>query len=120
MIDLTRLSPAPWEPKLQGHWQPDREWCNSAGPDIEGSSANDLEVLARLRSDAEFIALARNAFAVAMRRQWSPVYRGYENWAVWHAPSNESVCDGHGFGRDPFTALVEADVWYRQNVEKQP
>lgn len=54
------------------------------------------------RDDLEFIALARNAFDVLMRRGWHPSRDSAGGW--WceyvHAP-------------DPFTALVLADEWYK-------
>lgn len=76
---------------------------------------------------AAFYALARNAFDVLMRRRWlveciTPPCDGFPDGPGWTASfhgmymdPNECMLPG-GFP-DPFTALVEADKWYRENVE---
>lgn len=71
----------------------------------------------------EFICLARNAFDVMMRRGW-----GVERFIApdgsfqWSVESNgvRNIVGGTTIwsNSDPFTALVEADKWYRENIEK--
>jgi hypothetical protein len=69
-------------------------------------------------ADAAFIALARNAFDVMMRRGWGIFRLKDETWRVQDEFSLWLWNDGRFFdGPDPFTALVEADRWYRENVE---
>jgi hypothetical protein len=74
------------------------------------------------RVDAVFIALARNAFDVQMRREWWPVPARNGQWIVRSPDNALDVMEGppeRDFQTwpDPFTALVEADRWYRENVE---
>ncbi len=70
---------------------------------------------------AAFLALAQNAYEVMMRRRWG-VCKLPDGWGVWASevafPASRSIW-GCWFGPDPFTALVEADRWYRENVEKE-
>ena len=67
--------------------------------------------------NAEFITLARKAFDVMMRRNWHPHRALISGWyaaeqhSVHTAVLPAIICD------DPFTALVEADDWYKANVE---
>ena len=71
------------------------------------------------RADAEFHALARNAFDVMMRRGWGveQIWNNDLRIHRWFIVTGLSVALREGFV-DPFTALVEADRWYRENVEK--
>jgi hypothetical protein len=108
-MDLSKLTPAPWEcrPENCGGW------CDEADK----------------HENQEFIALARNAFDVMIRRKdWSPIHNenpehGGVGWHVAH--SDSKVADSAsslgwcfpGPWPDPFTALVEADAWYKANVE---
>ena len=70
--------------------------------------------------------IAKEAFDVMMRRGWGVARQYPEQGGQWYVnDENEtqiaqlingkwcypSICD------DPFTALVEADRWYRENVE---
>ncbi len=85
-------------------------------------------------ANAEFIALARNAFDVMMRRGWWPelVFKDGNNqqWKVkclWgHFWTNdweeERIKKGPTVRTwpDPFTALVEAEKWLVENLEKRP
>jgi hypothetical protein len=82
------------------------------------------------RADGEFIALARNAFDVMMRRRWYAAYEdgaGDPCFSGWYAVEEHGVAidmspvkgtKEYPIKKDPFTALVEADKWYRGNVEK--
>lgn len=69
----------------------------------------------------EFHALAREAFDVMMRRGWH-AERYNDQWFVpammLHYMEIKSV--NVWFANDPFTALVNADRWYRENVEPNP
>ncbi len=126
-LDLHNLTPAPWE-GYQGDTDdaqtvyvqvvgPDRkclfDTCNSTAAvvsddsDSDGPYFRDEVGLANLR----FAAAARNAFDVMMRRKIFPIIR-CGKWAVDVAPCQHISAD------DPFTALIEADAWYKQNVEK--
>lgn len=109
---LTNLTPAPWT----------AEGCEINGPTREMMVIYDEG--GHGPEDATFIALARNAFDVMLRRGW---------WASkdspWVDPDNPWIVEGLEFlfdyrdapqrcWPDPFTALVEADQWYKENVEK--
>jgi hypothetical protein len=68
--------------------------------------------------------IGRSAFEVMMRRQWWPSYEE-DGWRL--DDLNASCAElaewalAHPFP-DPFTALVEADKWYRENLDgkRQP
>lgn len=65
---------------------------------------------------AEFIALARNAFDVMMRRSWTATkwMPHDEKHGQWIALTEwDDEVDGRT-GPDPFTALVEADAWMKE------
>lgn len=133
-IDLTKLTPAPWQVRRRND-----EFdfgvvsrvveggvhmfavCRTGNNNRTSSNKRDVE-----DTDAEFIALARNAFDVMTRRLWRPVVMSVcleeNNWV-----SRNKWCVGgiglkppdQPFYDDPFTALVEADKWYRENIEKR-
>ena len=82
-------------------------------------------------ANAQFICLARNAFDVMMRRGWSVrpncdcFGKPLPGWKVEKIEadgytSNWVNCELAFHHPDPFTALVEADKWYRKNVEREP
>lgn len=108
-MDLSKLTPtrAPWKVH------------KSCAPGHSIVMAGRRRVCPALAADAELIALARNALDVMMRREWG--VGGASRW--WAAlPPTECPekfrrwCDDHYFP-DPFTALIEADHWYREHVE---
>lgn len=86
---------------------------------------------------AQFAALARNAFDVMMRRKlffhgtccervhWQLHYCGVsKKWRITGLTAVEQVGESSFQGKigfveanDPFTALVEADKWYREHIE---
>ena len=79
-------------------------------------------------ADAEFIAISLNAFDVMMRRgvDWLSLEPMDGKMAVdiydygWMPPVGEFQPSGLATGArfaDPFTAWVEADKWYKENVE---
>ena len=76
------------------------------------------------KDDAEFFALARNAFDVMMRRGWSP----RREWAKgrWFVPQIVGAAKfdtilafekagGILYYDNPFTALVESDKWLTEH-----
>lgn len=108
-IDLSKLAPAPWKAR-------DCE-VESAPINEKGDVMMIYDEGGHNEADAAFIALARNAFDVMMRRGW-----GVENRGGWYATSKygDRAVGGTDLYPDPFTALVEADAWYKQNVEAAP
>ncbi len=103
-LDLSKLTPAPW--RLQ---------CAGSGLVIDAEDLPAADCGGDV--DAQFIALARNAFDVMMRRSWGVrVTTGVSHQAVFHV---------HDDGRDigptcytcPFTALVETDKWANENPD---
>ncbi len=102
-IDLEKLSPAPW----QAH-----------GHELYYSSRLHQQIPSAV--DAGFIALARNAFDVMMRRGWGVVWFEDGRWAIvtQGESAHECLAARISLSNDPFTAMVEADKWYRENVEK--
>lgn len=139
MIDLTKLTPAPWH--ITGFDTIDDDGktrCNSFVV-----SACDSWLLKAFDEDdltpLEFAAIARNAFDVMIRRKWFPaLIPSSQKWDVmFYVDLAEPDWGGRAisvlawFGcrilgvptltrhwPDPFTALVEADEWYKKNVEK--
>src|SRR3990167_1977561 len=137
-IDPMKLSPAPWHydvrvgnvsvfagappPECLTHECPRwvAQWTGTWGN-------GRWEVDERHQADLEFIALARNAFDVMLRRGWSPVASPLENEG-WRVDMNDGTYFAYDADRngaqhpaqwpDPFTALVEADAWWEANVEK--
>lgn len=127
MLDLTRLTPAPWA------------WHGPDDPGIEFGATcvcnvqchGNVKTIAREReqfshADAEFIALAHAAFDVMRRREWG--VRLADSCPVagrivlqWQAIENRGGTvvgiNGMIWADDPFTALVKADAWYKANVE---
>lgn len=113
-MDLSKLSPAPWR---TNHWTED-DFHRLRHSQLGGT-------------DLEFIALARNAFDVMMRRGWWPIPR--LNGGGWYLSVMSGTMTGpfcqdnrpeefkallrDAYWPDPFTALVEADRWYTENVE---
>lgn len=125
-IDLMKLTPAPWFD----------DGYRTYGP-TEGADKRNGPVLFEYKncfetdeSDGPFIALARNAFDVMMRRGW--IARRHPEVTLesrWHvdfiSPGFDTLLSREQTGyvhrhADPFTALVEADAWYKSNVEKEP
>jgi hypothetical protein len=95
-MDLTKLTSAPWKVAGDIHLG-ESGWCTN-------------------ETDLEFIEVARIAFDVMIRRGWGviPVTGGWQ--AVECRPG---VCGINSMiiKSDPFAALVEADKWYRENIE---
>ncbi len=107
-MDLNKLTPAPWYAQWQsgyGH--------RLRSKDLTIGRFDEIE-------DAEFVALARNAFDVMMRRNWGVRYvdacpiagKIDMKWqAIESRPGSVNGINSMIFADDPFTALVEADKW---------
>ena len=105
MIDLTKLTPAPW---VDSH----SDLCFH--PKHGGTASVPIDANHR-----KFIALARNAFDVMMRRGWG-MHQYETEWVILPDEDNELPFEAWLQRQefpDPFTALVEADAWYRENIE---
>lgn len=109
-LDLAKLTPAPWN---EASWAKDhgRVTTPCGGFDVgEGRAA-----------DAEFIAIARNALDVMMRRGWYavPCNADAVKWIVVNAFAVQLERGGNTgtyfTASDPFTALVAADDWFKAN-----
>ncbi len=128
-LDLSKLSPAPWEATSgsvpigdTGDYEP---WVNVDSPECVICRLEETVDFCDGKPDwhatAEFIALARNAFEIMMRRGWG-VNRYGDGWRPfvrdraqfemvrWMNSRGEEFC-----WPDPFTALVEADAWWRKH-----
>lgn len=102
---------------------PSRVWVQKGTAVVDGSGNEILEATARVSNEgreaiAAFSALANNAFNVMMRRGWYPACDSEKWWVVSGGPAGiiNEHCDRVPWA-DPFTALVEADKWYRENIE---
>lgn len=125
-MDLSKLSPAPWRiegVEYKGEIDSYEVRCPNPDDDPLQNAVSSLTD----KDNAELIALARNAFDVMMRRGWHVRRASTGEWVVYH-PGDGRVGlstmvgledeDGNLLhSTDPFTALVEADLWYRENVE---
>ena len=82
--------------------------------------------------EAEFIALARNAFDVLMRTDFAVIKTGEGEFSVqrnggvmgtiWIGITGQNWREFKGerlTWPDPFTAVVEAEKWYNENVEQE-
>jgi hypothetical protein len=121
-IDLEKLTPAPWvwedgntDPNHQGLlFGPDQKVILNATYDGD---------LAMKKDDADFVVLARLAFDVMMRRGWhvepsAVLVGGCPNgWKARKFAGDFCEDIDSSWHPDPFTALVEADKWHRENVE---
>lgn len=115
MVNLKKLTPEPWIDKKSVHGNKYRYIH------FKGSSTEEYTTLELKPTDARFIALARKAFGIMMRRGWQ-TYPLEDGW--WEVANG----DGKWWGEvlppilawsNPFTALVEADKWYVKNVERK-
>lgn len=115
-FDASKISPAPWE-TCCGGWRVvsgDSRECHV----VCDVGTNKASRNPRNAANAEFMAIARNAFDIMMRRQWWVVPHG-RFWRVRGDDSRDLDMENDNYP-DPFTALIEADKWYRENVEKTP
>lgn len=119
-IDLTKLKTGHWKVYRCSYCE-EGHACNFDGEQSLDHSYDECHHPLDL-NEAEFIALAGRAFDVMMRRGWGVAHFPCKRnkVGVWMAiecqdgPIIENVSTGWP---DPFTALVEADRWYKENVE---
>lgn len=109
MFDLSKLTPAPWVARGEGiccglYKEPEHFLIFQ---DDGGTWA-----------DTQFCALARNALDVMLVRRWAAVPFD-EGWEVRDYRDGQRTIALSKFWPDPFTAIVEADKWYRENVENK-
>ncbi len=126
-MDISKLTPAPWQAEVERR----RVMCSQrSGKTVfrcgsEGRRPED-------EADIEFVALARNAFDVMMRRSLFAAPSTYEpvngelRWIVLcetRAGTKNAVpfeAWPHSAGwLCPLTALVEADKWLAENVDSK-
>jgi hypothetical protein len=132
-IDLSKLTPAPWSARSNHDHStlpPQVDSVKENGimspyPVIqmmwlchESTKEAEDRMIAECEANCEFVALARNAFDVMMRRGWG-VFFSASGWGVVFP--NESrfsspVLRGERY-TDPLNALVEADKWMTEQVE---
>ncbi len=107
MIDLSNLSASPWEALPLNSEQ----WI------VQYPDGEDVSLLDE--THAAFIAIARNAFDIMMRRGWYPYpfLDGY--WGIDARPASIPEELATQQWPDPYTAIVEADKWFRENVENK-
>lgn len=80
-----------------------------------------------IRNNADFAADAHAAFVIMMRRGWVAectvkIAGVCKEWHVRDSFTDEFIrcpSEGQAF-LDPFTALIEADRWYREHEGTQP
>ncbi len=117
-IDLNKLSPTPWLAECGELFRPDSEPYLSLLP--HNSPHGHVYDAERRETDLAFVALARAAFEVMMRRSWGVEPDDEDGWVVCINDPTDPRSYWRRTGPDPFTALVDADAWYRQHVENQP
>lgn len=126
-MELSKLSPAPWTPQVVSsdriHYKvPEARIQVNTNPTWKVGDRDALAFSAQ--TDAEFIALSRDAFDVMMRRGWEVIRYG-KQWALRYpqmsvgAESWVRFCDWIDANRrdNPFTVLKDSDLWYKENVE---
>jgi hypothetical protein len=121
-FDPSKLSPAPWVVRVD----PELDWSCIPKPNgyplLMGEDESE-----DCRAALAFAALARNAEDVMLRRDWHAKRIGDGCWLAltghdrpitdeWLA-QDESRIPSRRFWPHPFVALVEADEWYKANVE---
>ena len=129
-MDLTKLADAPWV-AWEIQQSPAQGGMRVGGLTNEQNFSPLIAVDHSVALDpdfAAFAALARNAMDVMMRRGWSPTrtkVAGRPSWFVrfWAGSALATILSRERLGyvhyhADPFTALVEADKWYKASVEK--
>ncbi len=113
-IDLTKLSPIDdFEMTVDSNW-PDHAKGTSFWACCPSHETRELA-----GNEARFYELSRNAFDVMMRRGWG-VVRVRGEWLIAIGSMEPLFELRKKRWSNPFAALVEADQWYAENVEKQP
>jgi|ERR1700722_2014356 len=112
MSDLSQLSPAPW--------RVEEGWSDIVGKvwQVFGPSGVVGKFLSE--EDANQFVLARNALEVMMWRGWYAYPSNLMDTVLWTV-AGMPIAVEREFGkcqyRDPFTALVEAEKWYRNHIQ---
>jgi hypothetical protein len=117
-VDVNKISPAPWELSQMGSKDGRSVVVYGRRPLGKGFTSTMVFDSGATTENAEFIALARNAFEVMMQRGWGVSWVD-ERWVIRDMKGMCLAGAGYKEYPDPFTALVEADKWYRANVEKE-
>ncbi|HYE77641.1 MAG TPA: hypothetical protein VEI97_06620 [bacterium] len=114
-MDLSKLSPTPWVVLYPGH---SIVLEQAGGVHVAWFQTDDGPSLNRAEheANANFCALARNAFEVMMRRQWNPIPQVDKTWGIQNYETTYPKGLGGMGWPDPFTALVEADKYYRETL----
>jgi hypothetical protein len=133
-MDLSKISPAPWQAdervRCAAVYSGEKVNCFDDLDDVIcykefGEPASEARI-----ANWEFIALARNAFDVMMRRRWFVVPQSWafdegkgakivRRWGVRGDGFDLDEIPRNGTFSDPFTALVEADRWYKEYVDSK-
>ena len=122
-MDLSKLTPAPWFVGKNRDAHTVRSLVDMEGEEPVGKSESFTVAncwsgthATRLKlsvTNAEFIALARNAFDIMLRLLWNTQeLDGY--WIVFGrtCPLKVHQWSETQHFTDPFTALVESEKWY--------
>ncbi len=81
-----------------GEWELDADgWCYEADRN----------------ENQKFIVLAKKAFDVMQKRGWGVLKMNDGTWGL------SGIAVGGLSWPDPFTAIVEADKWYKANIESK-
>ena len=132
---MSDLTPAPWTCGPVHKESEGKTWITfteqveiyppsqkEAGLDYQPGGPVCSVSVAEFPGNAEFIALARNAYDVMMRRGWCAEPKRDGQWGVRKFNNHFYPNGPQGVVTSwpcPFTALVEADKWYAANVEKR-
>lgn len=112
MIDLTKLTPAPWSASCDaGAWAV----SGPGGWRFIGVSHHPAEPATDEcdETDARFIAMARNAMDVMMTHRVFPEFGlgGANGWCV-----RTHICSHIGPFSDPFSAVLAWNEWYNEQT----
>lgn len=110
-LDIEKLSPAPWHV----------EDYPSSWPSITSGPADDASERHSIDDPMEpwdmvMCAMARNFLEITMRRGWG-VVRFQSGWAIAFPDMEIPNRLRHMRWPDPFTAAIEAEKWWVENME---
>ena len=123
-MNLTQIREAPWfvtSHKLSED-SPTEFFDVVTGP-VDDPSEQYSVIDNPTKDEAELIAKARNALDVMLRLGWSPSFDPYTKlWTVFSRKDRFGVSEEIGAEEglhytDPFTALVEVEKWYKENID---
>ena len=118
-INFSCLTPAPWVVETIDTFKVIRDEVTGGAMLLPEDDENERHIAAM-----EFAALARNAEDVLIRRGWGIRQSHDGKWMVmdnvhnllWHENRQGGYFTGFNH---PFKALVESDVWWKENVEQK-